>query len=454
MKKLILGSLIALASFETINAQSLDDINKAMLLASVSQKYADVKPLVDKAETNEKVNTKPELYATKANLYANLAKQPGVTPENAIAYRSTALAAWEKYKTMDPSLATLKENVNGPVALYSSYITEAIAKFNAKDWATAYTDFKTSADISDVLIAHKLINMSFDTTANLYAGASAQNLKKEDDAVMMFTKLADKKIAGAENEFLYQFLANYYMDKKDDANFKKYVDLGKSLYPKSKYFAAIEGDYVRNSNDINKIVPYDESKIAENPNDYTLHYDLGGDIYNYLNPKDTSKTPKGDVSAMEGKMIGAFTKASEIKPEAGMPYSILGNFYYNKAATISTVDLKNVKAAMKSANAGIKPDKNGKLPPIPKELITKQDQLYKQYDAYEDSAMAYFEKAAAAFGKAEKVEPFEKQHYKNDVSFLIDLNDEKAKNNAKKPTEAAKYAAASKKWTDVYDKIK
>jgi hypothetical protein len=450
MKKLILGSFMTIAAFGIVRAQDMGDINKSMLL----QKYTDAKPLVDKAETNDKLNTKPELYAIKTNLYANLAKQPGVTPENAVAYRATALAAWDKYKSMDPALATLKENVNGPVALYSMYITEAIGKFNAKDWPTAYSDFKTSADISDVLIAHKLINMSFDTTANLYAGASAQNLKKDDDAVMMFTKLADKKIAGPDNEFLYQYLANYYMDKKDEANFKKYVDLGKSLYPNSKYFAAIEGDYIRQSGDFNKVVAYNETKIAANPNDYTLVFDLGADIYNYLNPKDTTKAPKGDVSGLEAKMVNAFTKASQLKPEAGMPNSILGNFYYNKAVMISSVDIKAVNAAMKNANAGIKPDKNGKLPPIPKELITKREDLYKQYDAYEDTAMIYYEKAAVAFGKADKVEAFEKQHYKNAVNYLIELNDDKKTSNAKKPAEAAKYAAASKKWSDVYDKIK
>ncbi len=450
MKKLILGSFMAIAGFVTVKAQSFDDINKYMLL----QKYADAKPLVDKAETNEKMNTKPELYAIKANVYANLAKQSGVTPENATTYRSTALAAWDKYKTMDPSLATLKENVSGPVALYSMYITEAIGKFNAKDWATAFTDFKTSADISDVLIAHKLINMGFDTTANLYAGASAQNLKKDDDAVMMFTKLADKKIAGPDNEFLYQYLSNYYKDKKDEANFKKYVELGKSLYPNSKYFAAIEGDYIRESGDFNKVVEYNETKIAANPTDYTLVYDLGADIYTYLNPKDTSKMPKGDQSALENKMVSTFTKASQLKPEAGMPYSILGNYYYNKAVIVNSVDIKNVKAAMKNANVGIKPDKNGKLPPIPKELITKQDELYKLYDAYEDTAMMYYEKAAVAFGKQDKLEAYEKQNYKNAVNYLIELNDDKKTSNAKKPAEAAKYAAASKKWTDVYDKIK
>lgn len=450
MKKLIFGSFIMIAGLATVKAQDLNDINKFMLL----QKFAEAKPLIEKAETNDKLNKKPELYAIKTNLYASMAKQPGTTPELASTYRTTALEAWEKYKTLDPTMAILKDNVNGPVALYGMYINEAIGKFNAKDWSTAFKDFKTSADISDVLIAHKLINMSFDTTANLYAGASAQNLKKEDDAVMMFTKLADKKIAGPDNEFLYQYLANSYMDKKDEANFKKYVDLGKSLYPNGKYFAAIEGDYIRQSGDFNKVVAYNETKIAANPNDYTLVFDLGADIYNYLNPKDTAKIPKGDQSELEGKMVSAFTKASQLKPEAGMPNSILGNFYYNKAVVVSSVEIKSVNAAMKNANAGIKPDKNGKLPPIPKELIAKREDLYKKYDVYEDTAMSYYEKAALAFGKADKVEAFEKQHYKNAVNYLIELNDDKKASNAKKPAEAAKYAAASKKWAEVYDKIK
>lgn len=448
---MFLGSLIMLASVAVVKAQDLSDINKYMML----QKFTEVKPLVDKGIANEKLNKKPEIWAIKTNLYTNLAKLTGITPEQVLVNRAEAAAAWATYKTLDPTYTLLKDNsyVVGPVNLYSLYLNEAIAKFNAKDWGTAFTDFKGAADISDILIANKLISMSFDTTSNLYAGASAQNQKKDDNAVMMFTKLADKKIAGPDNEFLYQYLTNSYMDKKDEVNFKKYVELGKSLYPNSKYFTGIEGDYVRQSGDFNKVVAFNQAKIDADPTNYSLAYDMGADIYTYLNPKDTSKTPKGDQSELENKMIAAFKKASELKPTAGMPYAILGTYYTNKAINVNNIEIKAASAAIKNANIGVKADKNGKMPPIPKELIAKRTDLYKLYDADEDTAIVYYEKAATAFEKADKMEPFEKQHYKNAVSYLIDMNDEKQR-STKIPANAAKYAAASKKWSALYSAIK
>ena len=86
-------------------------------------------------------------------------------------------------------------------------------------------------------------------------------------------------------------------------------------------------------------------------------------------------------------------------------------------------------------------------------MIARKAELFKSYDAYEDTAIIYYSKAAAAFDKAGKLDAIEKQHYKIAVNYLIDLNDEK-KANTKLPADIAKYTAESKKWNAVYDKIK
>ncbi len=43
--------------------------------------------------------------------------------------------------------------------------------------------------------------------------------------------LADLKVSGPDYEDIYKFLIQYYSDKKDDANFKKYLAFAKELYP-------------------------------------------------------------------------------------------------------------------------------------------------------------------------------------------------------------------------------
>src|SRR5215831_14680918 len=43
--------------------------------------------------------------------------------------------------------------------------------------------------------------------------------------------LADLKVAGPDFEDIYKYLIEYYSEKKDDANFKKYLATAKELYP-------------------------------------------------------------------------------------------------------------------------------------------------------------------------------------------------------------------------------
>jgi hypothetical protein len=46
-----------------------------------------------------------------------------------------------------------------------------------------------------------------------------------------YGQVADLKLGGQDYEDVYKFLIGIYYQKKDDANFKKYLALAKELYP-------------------------------------------------------------------------------------------------------------------------------------------------------------------------------------------------------------------------------
>src|SRR5262245_27665330 len=84
-----------------------------------------------------------------------------------------AEAAWNKYKEMDPSLAFLTDLAyqNAPINIYSGYFNSGYADYQAKKWEQGYEKFKKVVDLSDMLIAKKIININVaDTNSILLAG--------------------------------------------------------------------------------------------------------------------------------------------------------------------------------------------------------------------------------------------------------------------------------------------
>ncbi|MEO7309550.1 MAG: hypothetical protein ABIX01_04070 [Chitinophagaceae bacterium] len=436
MKRLFLAGSVAFLSLGFVHAQDLDAIKTQVLL----RQYKAAKGPLDKAITVEKLTKKPEIWALRATVYSVLAEDSATAKDQQDILRKEAITSFNKYKELDPKYALMADNsyTNGPINLYTAAFKKGVAGFNTKSWSEAFTNFEAAVDYADFLAVTKIISNKMDTTSVLYAGASAQNLKDDDNAMKYFTRLTDANVAGKEYEFMYQFLANYYMNKKDNANFAKYIKLGRSLYPDSKYFPAVEEDY------------------ANSKDEYYLNMKEGEDLFAKLYPRDDKDIPQGDMAVeMENKMVAAFNKVAIVKPEkAGLAFTNLGNHYINKSVAINK-KINELNDEIKAANKNAKPDKTGKLPPISKEFIATRGGLNTEYHAYTDKAIASYEKAADAFGKKASLENIEKQSFKNSVSFLIDLNAEKKSYTAKSnPAESAKFAAAEKKWSDMYSKIK
>ena len=94
------------------------------------------------------------------------------------------------------------------------------------------------------MIKNKWTTSVFDTTANLYAGISSQNANKEDESLKYYEKLADMKLKAKDYEHIYVFLPQYYTKKKDEVNFKKYLNLGKQVYPEKTFWNDMEFEYI------------------------------------------------------------------------------------------------------------------------------------------------------------------------------------------------------------------
>ena len=133
--------------------------------------------------------------------------------------------------------------------LYAGYFDAAATRYNEEEYEDALANFKKAGKIGSYIFEQGWGLYKLDTTVIFYSALSAMNAKKNDEAVALFRKLADAKVAASlEHVTTYRYLAKYYLDKKDFSNMKKYLALGLELYPEDDYLPLVELDY-QNSQD-------------------------------------------------------------------------------------------------------------------------------------------------------------------------------------------------------------
>jgi hypothetical protein len=232
MKKIIL-SVAVLLSFGYVKAQQDD----AVLQLYVAQKnYEKAKEQVDKWVNDPKLKDKdkPAANLWKMRVYAAIYADSALSAKYPDA-NEQALAALAAYQQLDPSLKQLRDGnfQDGLGSLYTGSFEKGKDYFQNKQWDSAYKYFNESQMLGNYLLANKLSSSTatLDTLTVLYTGYSAQNAKLIDTAAKQYSRLADIKISGPDYEDIYKFLIEYYSDKKDNANFAKYLAIAKELYP-------------------------------------------------------------------------------------------------------------------------------------------------------------------------------------------------------------------------------
>ncbi len=442
-------SILTLFAFSMLTgglfAQNLETIKNLFLLS----KYKEAKTEIDKAMGNSKINTKPEAYMIKTNIYAALSldNEYKNKPEGDL-LANDAAAAFAKYAEMDKSLALMTDGAyqNGPINLYSSFYSSGYNDYTAKNWKTAFEKLKKTVEISDLLIEKKLINVPIDTNALILAGITAEQSGNKDFATKYYSRLADAKLGGGDFESIYRFLVSYYFSAKDFASFEKYKALGAELYPKNDYFKYDKIDFaVGLEPDFNLKIKAVEEVLATDPANYKANQVLGEIIYDTLNSNVEGAVLPANAADLEKTMVAAFNKAAAAKPDVELAYIYIGDHFINKASKIGDDRTAHAKAMQARTKPGTKPSP---------EDVKKRDDLDKLYGDALEGAREPYEKAAGLFASKTTLDGKDKQQYKKVVSYLTDVFAFKKAQAKAKPAEATKFAAEEKKWDDRYNSIK
>jgi CO dehydrogenase/acetyl-CoA synthase epsilon subunit len=403
MKRIFFSTLLLLIVSGTFS----QDLKKV-------KSYYDAKQL-DKAKTeidayNVKNANNPEGLYYKSKIYASLASNEqfkSLTPDA----KAEAFDAFKKAVETDKDnklmIIMVQDQYKPIFDVYTGYYDAAISAFNTAATSKSKADFETSMnnfikanEVGNYISTKKWALSEVDTSLVLNIGKAAVNAGKPEIALQYFKKLTDANITHTKDDntgysFPYQWLANYYGDAKDDANFMKYVNLGKQNFPKDDYFDAVMLDYYRAKKDYPSLFKAYNDVVTRYPDSLLYHFNYANEIFNYVYNSDAG-TKIENKEELLNTVGSELEKASKLNADYTNTNWLYGQYFFN-----SGIDLRDKALAIK----GTKPD----------DVKNKAD-LNAQAKAAFTKSIPYAEKAAQSMEAGYK--KTERSHYKSVADLM------------------------------------
>ena len=323
MKKFLLLAIFAV----TVQMAQSQDLKKVQT-SYIINRMEDAKSEIDKVMADPKQQGKVEANYWKAKVYAAIYKDAKLQTKYPNALKD-ADEAFKKYSLADPTFAQVKENgAEGFFDMYGTSYATGVKVFNEKKWDEATVYFKVAVDYSDFIFSNKWsnANYAFDTTSLLFLSYSYQNASKPDEAAKYYGRLADAKVKGESYLDIYKFLASHYTQTKNEAQFTKYVDLGRELYPDFAW-DEFEIEYMdQNLTLAEKTSRYEKEDAAGTLSE--IKYLQFGDIFVNAHRKDKDLDSAGE-RLYNRKAADAFKKAYLKNNQNGIAAFNVGVIYYN-----------------------------------------------------------------------------------------------------------------------------
>lgn len=405
MKRSIIASLLVASSLGLF-AQATNKVKDLLK----SNKVEEAKSEIDKVLANEKNAKDAEAWYVKSKVYSELANNTKLTTPVPNA-REESFEAIKKYTELDTKklISLTLDNYKPIMDVYQGYFKTGAAFYNNNNYADAYENFKKCLEVSKYMNEKGWSNLKLDTSVVLYTGISAEKTGKKDEAAQYYGMLADAKATGEGMGEIYKWLADHYNTKKDAANTEKYLNLGKTLYPKDPFWASMELEMARENGDKKVLFTKYEENITKDPTNYLYIYNYGIELYKEAYKEDATQRP-ANSDELIAKAETNLKKVVELKPDYAPANLVLGQILYNQGVDLNTKS-KEIKAP---AGGKLKPEDQKKKDDMKAEMMKKFD-----------AAIPYFEKVDQLLGSQGKLKMEEKSNLKDAYDLLITIYDQK-----------------------------
>lgn len=402
MRKLVLSLLLAV-SITGLYAQKLDDVKEKIQKG----KFGEAKEKIDKVLADPKNAASADAYFYKSQIYYNLSKtDPAALAE--------AMGAMKKYMELEQSkeektrmlLAMFESNATF-TNIYTDYFKMGVKNFQDKQYDAALTSFRSALEAFDLLGKYKIIDVKFDTTSTIYAGYSAQNAKRYEDAATYYNKLIENKINDTSYVDAYRFMVNYNLETtKDTSAALRYLEISENTFP---MYEDLWVDYemlVMGNDRARKIARY-EALSKRYPKNYVVAINNAVELYNatFFGDAKTAAYP----AQQEASRI-ALERALSVDPMSSHANYIMSQFYVNQI-----YDIEDSVRAVK----GTTPADLAKKKEMNARLAVKYENLY-----------TYTQKAFDIFSAQEgTLKAQDKGNYRRVVNQMIDYYTFKKQND-------------------------
>jgi len=412
MRRLFLTGILAIAAGIGLFAQSLD---KAKELFKAN-KFADAKTQIDGFLAVEKNQKTGEGWYFKLKIYNAIAANDQLRVQFPDA-RDQAFDALKKYTEVDDKkLLLLQMDGYKPVnEIYQGYFQIGANNYNGGKYDSALHNFSGALQTSAFMNAKGWTTLKIDTTSTLYAGISAEKGGKRDTAAVYYGRLAEAKIAninGSNMVEIYKWLVDYYNQKKDAANTKKFLALAKEQFPDELFWPSTELDLLREKGNKDSLFAKYDEVTAHFTKNHLFFFNFGLELYQFASDTSSGHRP-ANYDALIAKAQDNLKKCLEIQPDYPQAALVLGQISYNAG-----VDLQG---------------QTKKIPGKGPDDIKKRADLRIAAGKKFDEAIPYFEKVEQDLGTKGKLKMDEKGTLKDAYDLLITIYEQK---NIKDKAEA------------------
>lgn len=404
-------SIAFLLFFYSINsmAQSLDDINKMM----EKQQFAQARPAIDAFIADPKNATKSDAWYYKARIYNALSYDKALPPSEVYDLKLQAFDAFQKTQQLDPKDLRMKlEEYKSYLDIYYGLFDLGANFYNAKEFDKAYNAFSKALEVKDFILGKNYTYSNvklypLDTALVLNTAIAAMQAKNQEGAVANYKKLTDAGVSGDNYREVYEFLADYYAKKEDQANLQAVLTKGKQLYPKSDFWVTMELDDLRKKGDQAKLFAKYEEMMQQDPSNFLVPYNYAIELFNSIYGQNAKPA---DEAAAKAKLTEVLKAA--MANDKGIDATVLMSKHaYNLASDLS-IATNLVK--------GTKP-----------EDVKKKADLSAKTKAQMDEFISYAKTAAAYYDAQGTLKPVQRATYQELLGNMSEIY------NYKKDVKAA-----------------
>ena len=412
MKKLCFFSFVLFAAASSY-AQSLEDIGKVM----DKQQYAAAKVSIEKYISDPKNAASAEAWYYKGRIYNSLSRDTTVAKQDAYNYKQTAFDAFKKNQQLDKLDLRMKtEFFKSYLDLYLGYYDLGAQNFNLKNFPAAYNAFSKSQEMENFILSKNYLYNEIklnklDTALVMNIAASALQGSDTLNAIINYRRITDAGLTGLDYERVYEYLARYYVEKKDNGNAQTILAKAKAAYPTNNFWNALEVEQISKSGDIKALFARYDDLYNKDPRNFANSYNYAVEMYNSLWAND-NKSPDTTLFLK----LSTVLKSAIAVDESMDATMLLNNHLFNVAADYST------KSALIKVAKTTKPDE-----------LKKKKELNASSITYMNELIPYGEKMVSFLSGKTTLTTKQKINYKQVAGYLSDAY--RVKGDLKKSAE-------------------